>query len=71
MATDMPALPRPGWRIPASFGAIARTRGARRGRNYTAACKDYQENTWVGVSSTITESDSPSAASRGYCRYFA
>ena len=41
------------------------------GRNYTAACKDYQEKTWVGVSSTITESDSPSAASRGYCGYFA
>lgn len=35
------------------------------------ACKDYQEKTWVGVSSTITESDSPSAASRGYCGYFA
>jgi hypothetical protein len=43
--------------------------GAR--RNYTAACKDYQEKTCVGVSSTITESDSPSAASRGYCGYFA
>ena len=41
------------------------------GRNYTAACKDYQEKTWVGVISTITESDSPSAASRGYCGYFA
>ena len=36
-----------------------------------AACKDYQEKTCVGVSSTITESDSPSAASRGYCGYFA
>lgn len=40
-------------------------------RNYTAACKDYQEKTWIGVSSTMTESDSPSAASRGYCGYFA
>ncbi len=40
-------------------------------RNYTGACKDYQEKTWVGVSSTMTESDSPSAASRGYCGYFA
>jgi hypothetical protein len=51
--------------------AFALERGDEAGRNYTAACKDYQENTWVGVSSTITESDSPSAASRGYCGYFA
>ena len=48
---------------------LARGDGTR--RNYTAACKDYQEKAWVGVSSTITESDSPSAASRGYCGYFA
>jgi hypothetical protein len=45
-------------------------RGEEARRNYTAACKDYQAKTWVGVSSTITESDSPSAASRGYCGYF-
>jgi hypothetical protein len=28
-----------------------------------------QEKTWVGVTSTITESDSSRAASSGYCGY--
>src|SRR6185436_8707603 len=35
-------------------------------RNYTAACKDYQENAWVGVSSTITESESPTEAAEAW-----
>lgn len=57
--------------VSATGAPIAAAATPAQRRIYTAGCKDYQENTCVGVSSTITESESPSAASFEYCGYFA
>lgn len=54
----------PGWRTRLALTLI------KLGHRLLGSYSTPQEKTWVGVTSTITESDSSRAASKGYCGYF-